>query len=133
MPALPPPGRGTETVLVVEDEERVRELVKEVLTKQGYTVLTAGDGTEGLEVSEHAAGIIDLLLADVVMPTMSGRELARNLTQNRPSMKVLYMSGYTDNAIMHKGVLETGTKFIQKPFTPDAIARIVREVLDEET
>jgi len=124
------PGRGVETVLLVEDEERVRELVKEVLTKQGYTVLTAGDGQDGLTLSENETRLIDLLLTDVVMPKMSGRHLAENLLRTNPSLKVLYMSGYTDNAILHKGMLDPETQFIQKPFTPEAIARKVRDVLD---
>ena len=108
----------------------MRELVKEVLTKQGYTVLTAGDGEDGLAISERESLPIDLLLTDVVMPKMSGRRLAETLLRTNPSLKVLYMSGYTDNAILHKGILNPETQFIQKPFTPEAIARKVREVLD---
>lgn len=132
LPSPPAPGRGIETVLLVEDEERVRELVKEVLSKQGYTVLTAGNGEEGLAISQREPRRIDLLLTDVVMPRMSGRELAENLARARPPLKVLYMSGYTDNAILQKGMLDPEMKFIQKPFTPEALARKVREVLDEK-
>ena len=130
IPAKAAPGRGVETILLVEDEERVRELVKEVLIKQGYTVITARDGKDALGAAAREARQIDLLLTDVVMPKMSGRELAEILVPMRPSLKVLYMSGYTDNAMLHKGTLDSETKFIQKPFTPDALARKVREVLD---
>ena len=130
IPARAAPGRGVETILLVEDEERVRELVKEVLIKQGYTVITARDGKDALGAAAREARQIDLLLTDVVMPKMSGRELAEILVPMRPSLKVLYMSGYTDNAMLHKGTLDSETKFIQKPFTPDALARKVREVLD---
>ncbi len=124
------PGRGSETVLLVEDEQCVRELVKEVLAKQGYRVLTAGDGVDGLALSESETRMIDLLLTDVVMPKMSGRQLAESLLSVNPKLKVLYMSGYTDNAILQNGILEPDTKFIQKPFSPESIARKVREVLD---
>ena len=133
LPAKAAPGRGVETVLLVEDEERVRELVKEVLLKQGYTVITARDGKDALAAAERETRQIELLLTDVVMPKMSGRELAEILVSMRTSLKVLYMSGYTDNAMLHKGTLDIETKFIQKPFTPDALARKVREVLDANT
>jgi CheY-like chemotaxis protein len=119
--------KGTETILAVEDELEVRKLVAEILKGQGYTVIEASDGQEAVKVSRENAGKkIHLLLTDVVMPGMSGRELAVTLGFQHPKMKVLYMSGYTDNAIVHHGVLEEGVNYIQKPFTLDALARKVR-------
>jgi two-component system cell cycle sensor histidine kinase/response regulator CckA len=124
--------KGTETILAVEDEIEVRKLVAEILKGQGYTVIEASDGQEAVKVSRENAGKkIHLLLTDVVMPGMSGRELAVTLGLQHPKMKVLYMSGYTDNAIVHHGVLEEGVNYIQKPFTLEALARKVREVLDQ--
>jgi two-component system cell cycle sensor histidine kinase/response regulator CckA len=123
---------GTETVLLVEDERAVRDLAREVLTRCGYTVLEAADGKEALRTAAECGIAIDLLITDVVMPGMSGRELADELTVLRSDMKVLYMSGYTDNAIVHHGVLDPGTQFLQKPFTPDGLARKAREVLAEQ-
>ncbi|MBI1940202.1 MAG: response regulator [Acidobacteria bacterium] len=122
--------RGSETILVVEDEEAVRSLVRRVLESKGYAVLTASTAEEAARLCEQQEGKISLLLTDVVMPGMSGRKLAHHLGFSRPEMKVLYMSGYTDNAIVHQGVLDPGTAFLQKPFTPDAVLRKVREVLD---
>jgi signal transduction histidine kinase/CheY-like chemotaxis protein len=129
-PAAPRPCEGRETVLLVEDEDRVRSWVHEVLGMHGYTVLEAPDGDEALRVVERHPGPIDLLLTDVVMPHMSGRELADRLVLARPGLKVLYMSGYTDDAIVHHGVLGAGTALIQKPFGVDALARQVRDVLE---
>jgi len=124
--------KGTETILAVEDEIEVRKLVGEILKGQGYTVIEASNGEEAVKVARGNAGKkIHLLLTDVVMPGMSGRELAAKLNLRHPNMKVLYMSGYTDNAIVHHGVLEEGVNYIQKPFTLDALARKVREVLDQ--
>jgi len=123
-------SEGEETVLVVEDEQMVRELVREILSRQGYDVLEAGRGTEALEVSERHKGPIHLLITDVVMPGMTGPELARRLTAHRPAMKVLFMSGYTDDAILHHGVLEPGTEFLQKPFTARPLGGKVRQMLD---
>ncbi len=122
--------RGHETILVVEDEEVVRNLACEILQINGYTVLEAADANEALLKYEQHEGAIHLMITDVVMPSISGRELAEHLTPSRPEMKVLYMSGYTDDAIVHHGVLDAGTAFLQKPFTPDALARKAREVLD---
>jgi len=122
--------RGSETVLVVEDDAAVRSLTARILERGGYEVLTAQDGAEALYLSDAEQGPIQLLLTDVVMPGQSGRQVAASLLEQRPEMKVLFMSGYTDNAIVHHGVLEEGTAFIQKPFTPEELARRVREVLD---
>jgi signal transduction histidine kinase len=123
--------RGQETVLLVEDEEVVRDLVRLVLLKRGYTVLEARDGEEALWACEQHEGPVHLLVSDVVIPgVMSGRDLAERLETLYPGMKVLYMSGYTDNAIVRHGVLELGVAFLQKPFTPASLARKVRETLD---
>jgi len=124
------PARGTETVLVVEDEVSVRSLVRGVLESHGYRVLEACHGADALAISDQHGGPIHLLLTDVVMPEMSGRDLASRVVPRRPGIRVLYMSGYTDDAIVHNGVLDAGTAFLQKPFTPDALAHKVREVLD---
>lgn len=120
---------GTETVLLVEDEEMVRNMTKEILQESGYQVLEAQHGHEALLVAERHNGPIHLMLSDVVMPQMSGRELAEQLAPVRRDMKVLYMSGYTDDAIVHHGVLDAGMAFIEKPFTPNALTRKLREVL----
>lgn len=123
------PG-GNETVLLVEDEEMVREMAKEILEESGYQVLEAKHGHEALLIAEQHLGHIHLMLSDVVMPQMSGRELAERFAPLRKDMKVLYMSGYTDDAIVHHGVLDEGTAFIEKPFTPNALAHKVRETLN---
>ena len=122
--------RGDETVLLVEDEEVVRKMAAEILRETGYYVLEAEHPNEALILAAQYDGVIHLMLTDVVMPQMSGRDLAERLTPLRPDMKVLYMSGYTDDAIVHHGVLEEGTAFIAKPFSIDALARKVRETLD---
>jgi two-component system, cell cycle sensor histidine kinase and response regulator CckA len=121
--------QGTETILVVEDEAAVRQLVSRVLHKRGYTVLAASAPSEAQEITRGQKAPIHLLISDVVLPQMSGRALAEGIVANQPGIKVLYMSGYTDDAIVHHGVLDPGTPFLQKPFTPDALARKVREVL----
>ncbi len=152
-PAAPPPGRvqpepvrvaarplepavvsetapqRTETILLVEDALRVRAVVREILEMNGYNVLEARHGVEALEISERHQGPIHLMVTDVVMPQMSGRELAQRLQPLRPDMKVLYMSGYTDDAIVRHGVLGAGMAFLSKPFTPDALALKIHEVL----
>ena len=128
-PAAAPRG-GAETVLLVEDEPLVRALARKVLQRAGYHVLTAGSGAEALDVADQQKEPIHLLLTDVVMPGMSGRDVMRQLAPKRPGMKVLYVSGYADEAVARHGVLDPGTGFLQKPFTPQALAHKVREVLD---
>ena len=121
---------GVETILLAEDDEMLRPLAKGLLEKLGYTVLEAENATQALARAGAHTGPIQLLVADVVMPGASGRELARRLADARPDTRVLYVSGYTDDAIVHHGMLEPGLNFLQKPFTPAALARKVRDVLD---
>ncbi|MDO8480010.1 MAG: PAS domain S-box protein [Candidatus Rokubacteria bacterium] len=122
--------RGTEVVLLAEDDANLRALTRDILASSGYTVLESQDVEDALRIAERQDGTIHLLLTDVVMPHMSGRVLAEAVKRFRPDVKVLYMSGYTDNAIVHHGVLDPGTALLQKPFTPAALARKVREELD---
>jgi two-component system, cell cycle sensor histidine kinase and response regulator CckA len=122
--------RGTETILLVEDEEIVRTMTRSILEECGYTVLSASDGKLALDVCASHVGEIDLLLTDVVMPQMSGRRLAEHMKTTHPRTRVLYMSGYTDDAILRHGVIEETAAFMEKPYSPDALARKVREVLD---
>ncbi len=131
-PSPPPPAsvRGSETVLLVEDDDLIRNLVQRVLKANGYRVLVAANGREAEQVAEQHAGPIHLLMTDVVMPGMNGREVAERLAAARAGVRVLYLSGYTDDAIVHHGVLEAGVAFLQKPFTPAVLGRKVREVLD---
>jgi len=122
--------RGTETILMAEDDDRVRSLVGKVLGGYGYRIIEAANGAAALSICENNDGEpIHLLLTDVIMPEMSGRDLADRFNLLRPDSKVLYMSGYTDEAIVHHGVLDADASFIQKPFTPDSLARKVREIL----
>ncbi|HEV3205651.1 MAG TPA: ATP-binding protein [Terriglobales bacterium] len=124
------PGPGHETVLLVEDEENLRRLTRQSLGNQGYSVLDAADGTAAIRLSHAHKGPIHLLLTDVIMPGMNGRELANQISPNRPEMRVLYMSGYTENHIGHNGTLDEGITLLQKPFTLPALQAKVREVLD---
>jgi PAS domain S-box-containing protein len=124
---------GNETVLLVEDEPGVRVLVRETLQLYGYKVLEARHGYEALLIEQDYLNPIHMLISDVVMPQMSGREVADRLASARRDLKVLYISGYTEAAVIHHGVLDPGTAFLQKPFAPDDLVRKVREVLDAET
>ena len=124
-------GTSGETILVAEDEPAVRALTCRILRKRGYHVLEAKDGTEAVEVASRYEGTINLLVTDVIMPNVGGRELSERLARMRPQVKVLFMSGYTDDQLLQRGVLQSGSgNFLEKPFTPDALARKVREVLD---
>jgi len=122
--------QGKGTVLVVEDEPGVRNLVRMVLEGHGYTVLVARDGLEGLRVAEQHLGALDLLVTDVIMPGLNGREMAERLQASRPNLRTLFLSGYTDDAIVRHGVLSGEVPFLQKPFTPSDLAQKVGEVLE---
>ncbi len=122
--------RATETVLVVEDDEMVRTLVRETLRREGYKVLDAASPIEARRMSDAFRRPIHLLITDVVMPKVSGRELAEQLVERRPDMKVLFMSGYTDAAVLNSGIMRKEVAFLQKPFTPTALSEKVREVLE---
>ena len=124
---------GTETILFVEDEQSVRELVRDYLEGVGYRVLDAGDGIEALEIARSHRGVIHILITDVVMPRLSGRDLAAKLSSERPGTEVLFISGYTDDTIVRHGVLDGGVAFLQKPFNLKALAEKIRQVLTGET
>jgi two-component system, cell cycle sensor histidine kinase and response regulator CckA len=121
---------GSETILLVEDEDMVRNLAKKILARQGYRLIIAGNGGDAYLQSENFSGRIHLLLTDVIMPNMNGKQLFERLLPRRPDLKVLYMSGYTEDAIASQGVLDEGTQFLQKPFTIETLSRKVRAVLD---
>jgi signal transduction histidine kinase len=123
--------RGTETVLLVEDQDEVRRVARTILERFGYRVVEASDAGEALGLARQEQFAIDLLLTDVVMPGMDGRQLADRVLEARPGLKVLFMSGYTDDVILHHGVLDSGVAYIQKPLTPESLARKVRQVLDQ--
>jgi CheY-like chemotaxis protein len=123
------PG-GSETILLVEDDAEVRKLTERILQRQGYLLLAVEDGQEALELLDHYAGPIHLLLTDVIMPGISGRALAEQLRQQQPSLKILFMSGYADNILGAQGVLTPEVAFLQKPFSPSTLARKVRAALD---
>jgi CheY-like chemotaxis protein len=125
--------RGTETLLVVDDDEGVRNLAKRILASSGYRVLTAGTGDEALALCAGHDGPIALVLSDVVMPKMSGPELAHELARLRPAAKVVFMSGYAGDAVQHRGLPDAGSHFIDKPFTALALTQKIRLVLDEVT
>jgi CheY-like chemotaxis protein len=122
--------QGKETILLVEDQDDVRAVALHILRRYGYHVLDARNAGEALLVCERHPRSIHLLLTDVVMPHVSGRELAERLLLIRPDMRVLYMSGYTENAIVHHGILDSGIEYLQKPIVPEMLARRIREVLD---
>ena len=122
--------RGTETILLVEDEEQVRIVAGSILRRAGYTVLQASSPGEAISIADRAADSIDLLVTDVIMPKMNGRQLADRIVTAKPGIKVLFMSGYTDDVILHHGVLDGGVAFLQKPLTRDSLTRRVRQVLD---
>lgn len=124
------PPQGSETVLVVEDEEILLELIQEVLEMHGYQVLAALDGNEAMELCERHPSPIHLMLTDVMLPNQNGRELAEYLSPLHPEMKILFMSGYTEEAMMFQGLVETALPFIQKPFTPMDLVRRVRETIE---
>src|SRR5262249_6964421 len=130
-PALAEPPRGTETILLVEDEDPVRLLTNHSLQMCGYTVLEASASSEALRICEQHRGPIHLLICDVVMPRMGGRELTRRLIVMRPEMKLLYISGFTDDAMVRHGIQMEAIEFLPKPYTPNALAHKVREVLDK--
>ena len=125
-----PKRGGSETILLVEDETQIRSVARTILANLGYRVIEAGNAAEALRQSELFAGTIDLLLTDVVMPQMSGPELAKRLVRDRPETRVLCMSGYTDDALVRHGAIDSGIAYLQKPITPDKLARKVRAVLD---
>jgi len=122
---------GSEAVLIVEDEDSLRKLLRTVLKHRGYKILEAENGEDALRISNEHEGTIDLMITDVVMPKMGGKETAERLELLHPQMKVIYMSGYTDDAIVHHGVLAPGLNFLEKPFSPEKLAHKVREVLDK--
>jgi CheY-like chemotaxis protein len=127
-----PLPRGTETLLVVEDEPAVRHLACDVLQAQGYEVLSATNGRDGLHVArQHKGAAISLVITDVIMPQMGGKVMAEWLKSSFPGIKILYTSGYTDDAITHHGVLDQGVAFLPKPYTPATLTRAVRELLDQ--
>jgi CheY-like chemotaxis protein len=129
-PDLP---RGTETILLVEDDPALREMAATLLRRLGYTVLTAANGVEALSLKhERTSGHVDLLFTDVVMPHMSGKELADRVRALYPQTKILFTSAYTENAIVHQGVLDKGVDLLQKPFTPSALAHKLREIMDKD-
>jgi CheY-like chemotaxis protein len=125
-------NRGTETILIAEDNPQLRALTARMLTERDYIVLSAGTGDEALEVADRHAGEIDLLITDVVMPGMSGRSLAQAIRHARPGIRVLYVSGYSDDMLGQQGVLDPDIHLLAKPFTPETLADRVREVLDRQ-
>ncbi len=123
-------AQGDETILLVEDEPMVRAIARETLEMSGYRVFEAANGHEALSITESLEERIDLVLTDVIMPQLGGKEMTEQLVLRRPDAKILYMSGYTDDALLHQGILDEGIAFLEKPFTPDSLSKRVREVLD---
>jgi two-component system cell cycle sensor histidine kinase/response regulator CckA len=130
---LPPRETGGETILLAEDEDGVRAAARRILAAQGYTVLEAFDGAEALELAAGHGGAIDLLVTDIVMPRKTGPQVAAVLQAQRPELKVLYVSGYADEAIVPLALAGSDTAFVQKPFTRERLAAAVRELLDRES
>jgi DNA-binding response OmpR family regulator len=123
-------ARGSETVLLVEDESRLRILMQEILQRNGYTVIPACDGEEALRICRQEAVVFDIVVTDVIMPGMSGPQLADRIQHLRPGTKLLYLSGYTEDALSSHGVLKEGIEFLPKPFPPNTLAAKVRQILD---
>ncbi len=124
--------RGTETVLLVEDEQQLRQFLGDILRRNGYTVLEAKDGAEAVQISERHPNPIHLMVTDVVMPAISGHQLVQCLTQLRPEMKMLYISGYVEDPVVRYGVLAKAVPLLEKPFSEESLLRKVRDVLDAE-
>jgi CheY-like chemotaxis protein len=124
------PAMGTETILLVEDEDSLRAIAREILEEHGYQILDAGSASAAIEIARHHPAPIHLLVTDVVMPGMNGRVLAESLVVVRPDLKVLFMSGYTNDVIANHGVLDSGTLFLEKPFSVAALLTRVRQALD---
>jgi CheY-like chemotaxis protein len=132
-PTAEPPLRGSETILLVEDEAAVRTLAARILTGLGYTVLTTANGVEAVKTARSHPGPIHLLLTDVIMPGNDGRTVAEQIAELCPGVRVLFMSGYTDNAVIRHGVLREGVHYLQKPFTPTVLGSKIREVLADSS
>jgi CheY-like chemotaxis protein len=130
VPTVSPSPGGAETILIVEDEVAVRRMASRALASQGYAILEAENGAQALDLLARAQAPVDLVLSDVVMPVLNGRELSERLAADRPEIRVLFMSGYTDDDIIRRGLLRPGVPFLQKPFMPADLSRKVREVLD---
>jgi CheY-like chemotaxis protein len=126
------PARGSETILLVEDEDTVRDISRESLERHGYTVLTAAHGPEALRICERHPGPIHALVTDIVMPGMSGRQVAERVLRMRPEVQVLYVSGYTEDAVIHHGIRAAEVPFLTKPFSPRVLAAKVQELLERQ-
>ena len=123
-------SRGSETILIAEDEDSVRTLIEEILQTHGYNVLSAANGSEATLMSERHKGPIHLLVTDIIMPQMSGPELARHMTIQRPGMKVLFLSGYANDSILEQNSIVSGGSFLQKPFSPETLTLKIREIIE---
>ncbi len=127
---IPESSPGTERILLVEDDDSVRELASEILQMNGYEVIEASNGVDAISVFDAQKKPVDLVVTDLIMPQMGGRDLAKHVTPKNPDLKVLFLSGYTDSAVVRQGLLEPGSFFLQKPFTPAELAHKVRQALD---